>query len=158
MRRFTVPLTALALLASPAFGQSPRDLLFPRDQGCYMRHYDKAHLAKHPDQLVKDIAISPQAGPSSPRELVVRVVVRLRGNPEQLVGYGYCENTSGTLSCLLEGDMGWFQMKPAKSGATVSVGRDGVNFEGDTSVTQLGGGKSDDEIFALTKAPAGSCP
>ena len=86
------------------------------------------------------------------------MAVTLRGNPEHFMGYAYCDNTGGTLSCGLEGDAGWFQMKPTAKGALLMVGRDGIGFEGNSGFVELGGGRSDDESFALPKVPADSCP
>lgn len=138
-------LLPLLLIATPAFAESPRDALFPTERSCYQRQYDKAHLAKHPDQLVKTIAVGPEPGTMNARQLVLRVTVSLRGMAEQLLGYAYCENTGAVLSCGMEGDAGWFQIKPTAKGALIQVGRDGIGFEGDTGFVALGG----DESFAL---------
>lgn len=151
-------LLPLILLASPAFAESPRQAMFPTDGSCYLRHYDKAHLAKHPDQLVKDIAVGPEPSSMKAGQLILRVAVSLRGNPEPFLGYAYCDNTGSTLSCGLEGDAGWFQMKPTAKGALLMVGRDGIGFEGGSGFVELGGGRSDDESFAMPKVPADSCP
>lgn len=151
-------LLPLLLLATPALAESPREALFPSDGACYLRFYDKAHLAQHPDQLVKEIAVGPEPSSMKAGQLVLRVAVSLRGNPEQFRGYAYCDNTGGTLSCGLEGDAGWFQMQPTAKGALLMVGRDGIGFEGDSGFVELGGGRSDDESFAMPRVPADSCP
>lgn len=148
----------LLLLATPALAQSPREAMFPSDASCYLRHYDKAHLAKHPDQLVKDIAIGPDPAGFQGRELVLRVLVSLRGQSELMMGYAYCENTGGALSCGMEGDAGWFQLTPNAKGVKLSVGRDGLGFEGASGFVTLGGGESDDEVFVMPAVPADSCP
>lgn len=160
MRRSALPLllAVLPALAAPAFAESPRAALFPTDASCYLRAYDSAHLASHPDQLVKEIALGPEPGSFEADVLVLRVTVRLRGDAELRQADAYCENTGGTLSCGLEGDAGWFQLSPTAKGARMEVGRDGLGFEGETGFVELGGGQSDDEVFALPAVPADSCP
>lgn len=148
----------LLLLAGPALAESPGEALFPSEISCYRRVYDQAHLARHPDQLAKEIAVGPVPDSMKAGQLVLQVAVSLRGNPEIFLGYAYCDNTGGTLSCGLEGDAGWFQMKPTAKGALLMVGRDGIGFEGDTGFVELGGGRSDDEAFSMPKVPAKSCP
>ena len=151
-------LLALPLLASPALAESPRDALFPSDGSCYLRHYDNAHLAKHPDQLVKDIAIGPDPAGFRSNPMVLRLTVSLRGQSELFLAYAYCENTGGALSCGLEGDAGWFQITKGAKGAKIRVGRDGLGFEGASGFVTLGGGQSDDAVFVLPPVPADSCP
>lgn len=151
-------LLAFCLLATPALAESPRDALFPSDASCYLRHYTGAHLAKHPNQLVTDIAIGPEPGSFEADVLVVRMQVSLRDHPEILQTAAYCENTGGTLSCGLEGDGGWFQMERTPKGARVMVGRDGLFFEGARGFVHIGGGDSDDDVFLMPPVPADSCP
>lgn len=152
------PLLALLCLATPALAESPRAALFPTDATCYLRHYTDAHLASHPDQLVREIAIGPEPGSFEADVLVLRVAVWLRGTSGRMMAYGYCENTGGALSCGLEGDAGWLMVEPTAKGARVTVGRDGMALEGDSGFVTLGGGHSDDAVFALPRVPADSCP
>lgn len=151
------PVLALCLLASPALAESPRDALFPGDEGCYRRDYAAGHLAAHPDQLVREIQLSPDKAVLDARYLVLKVQVRLRGSDDELLASAYCENTGGSLSCGLEGDAGWLTLEPTAKGLRASVGRDGIGFETDTGFVTFGGGQNDDAVFAIPRASAEAC-
>jgi hypothetical protein len=156
MRPFLFP---LLLIATPALAQSPRDLMFPSDATCYLRHYGAAHLASHPAQLVTDIALGPDQPSWNAQELTLRLGVSLRGTSDYFLSYAYCENTGGALSCHLEGDAGWFTLEPAaKGGLLMTTGRGGIGFEGAGGMFQIGGSASDDESFLIPPVPADSCP
>ena len=157
MRRFL--LLPLVLAATPALAKSPRDAMFPADQGCYLRHYSAAHLASHPDQLVTEIALGPDAKGTDARYLTLRLGVSLRGTSDYFLSYAYCENTGGALSCHLEGDAGWFTLEPAaKGGLLMTTGRGGIGFEGAQGMFQIGGSASDDQSFLIPPVSADSCP
>lgn len=149
-------LVVLCLIASPALAESPREALFPDNWGCYRRDYDAAHLAKHPDQLVKTIRLSPDAAFSDERQLLLAVEIVPRGG-EAVLAHGFCENTGGNLSCGLESDAGWLMLEPTATGLRATVGRDGIRFETDTGFITFGGGHSDDEVFAIPRAPEEAC-
>lgn len=156
MRLFLFP---LVLIAAPASAQSPRDLMFPSDATCYLRHYSAAHLASHPAQRVTQIALGPEPGSRNPMQLTLRLAVSLRGTGEDFLSLAYCENTGGALSCQVEGDSGWFMLKPAaKGGILMTTGRRGLGFEGERDFVQIGGGASDDNSFLIPPVPADSCP
>lgn len=155
MRRLAL---ALTLLATPALAESPRAEMFPSDASCYLRHYDKAHLAKHPQQQVREIALGPQTGSFESDVLSLTVALSLRGVPEIYSGTAYCENTGGSLSCQMEGDAGWFTLTPRKKGTVLlKVGKDGLGFEGSNFIT-ISGTTGDDREFLLPPVPADSCP
>ena len=149
-------LLALLCLATPALAESPRDALFPEDRGCYRRDYDTAHLARHPDQRVKQIRLSPDKEASDDRYLVLAIEILPRGG-EAVLAHGYCENTGGSLSCGLEGDAGWLTLERTAKGVRASVGRDGISLETDTGFVTFGGGQSDDEVFAIPRAAEAAC-
>lgn len=144
------------ILASPALAESPRAALFPGDGGCYRSDYDAAHLAAHPDQLVKTIRLSADRPYSDERTLLLAIEILPRGG-EAVLAHGYCENTGGSLSCGLEGDAGWLTLEPTAKGLRATVGRDGIGFETDTGFVTFGGGESDDEVFAIPRAPEEAC-
>lgn len=155
MRRLAL---ALSLLATPALAQSPRAAMFPSDASCYLRHYDKAHLAKHPAQRVREIAIGPMTGNFESDVLILKVMVWIDGHDGYYTGVASCENTGGSLSCQLEGDAGWFTLTPRRQGAILmKLGRDGIGFEGRDFVT-LSGSSGDDREFLLPPVAADSCP
>lgn len=143
-------------LCQPANAESPRATLFPDDLGCYRRDYDAAHLAAHPDQLVKTIRLSPDKPFSDARYLLLAIEILPRGG-EAVLAHGYCENTGGSLSCGLEGDAGWLTLEPTAKGLRAKVGRDGIGFETDTGFITFGGGQSDDAVFAIPRAPEEAC-
>lgn len=156
MRPFLFP---LLLIATPALAQSPRDLMFPSDATCYLRHYTAAHLASHPAQRVTDIALGPDQPSWNAQELTLRLGVSLRGTSDYFLSYAYCENTGGALSCHLEGDAGWFTLEPAaKGGLVMTTGRGGIGFEGAEGMFLIGGSASDDNSFLIPPVPADSCP
>lgn len=159
MRALSLSLCLAALPALPLAAQSPRDAMFPTDASCYLRQYSRQHMADHPDQLVTQIAVGPEQGAFEADVLILKVAVYLRGSDERFLASAYCDNTGGTLSCGLEGDGGWFQMKPAKGGAVMlMVGRDPLGFEGARGFVTFGGGVSDDERFLIPRVPADACP
>lgn len=142
--------------ATPALAESPRAAVFPGDQGCYRRDYDAAHLAAHPDQLVKTIRLSADSAQSDARFLLLTIEIQPRGGAA-VRARGYCENTGGSLSCGLEGDAGWLTLEPTSKGLRAKVGRDGIGFETETGFVSFGGGQSDDEVFAIPHAPKAAC-
>ncbi|GAB1478325.1 hypothetical protein MASR2M74_08710 [Paracoccaceae bacterium] len=155
MRRLAL---ALSLLATPALAESPRAAMFPSDASCYLRHYDKAHLASHPQQQVSEIAIGPQTGSFESDVLSLTVALSLRGVSEIYTRTAYCENTGGSLSCQMEGDAGWFTLTPRKKGAVLlEVGKGGLVFEGRNFI-YISGTMGDDREFLLPPVPADSCP
>lgn len=158
MRRLAQDLTlALTLLATPALADSPRDEMFPSDGSCYLRHYDRAHLAAHPGQNIAEIAIGPLSGAFDARELILNVRITLRGSGNMYSGAAYCENTGGSLSCHLEGDAGWFTLTPRPGGAVrLDVGKGGIVFEG-RDFLYISGTMGDDRQFLMPPVPADSC-
>lgn len=153
-------LTAVLILAAlPAQAESPRRAMFPSDGSCYLRQYSRDHLAKHPDQLVTQIAIGPANGQAEADVLILHVAVYVRGSDEQYRGNAWCENTGGSLSCNLEGDGGWFSLSPGNKGALdMKVGRAPLGFEGSSGFITFGADASDDDSFVIPKVPADACP
>lgn len=138
---------------SPGCAQadSPQQQMFPTQDSCYARSYSAAHLAKHPAQRVKQIAVRPDLTLADP-QLVLHVGVSLRGVPGgDFEGLGYCENEGGsTLYCGMEGNAGGFQITPAKGGAIlISVSSIGLSFENETGFVRLERGLGDDRSFLL---------
>lgn len=147
----------IALLAAPAMAQSPQEAIFPFDGYCYLRHYSSAHLAEHPDQRVREVALGPYPGFVNADAPMVKVVLSLRGG-NRYEATAYCENDGGALSCQLESDGGWFHLQPRPKGAVLfQVGRRGIAFEG-ADFLELSGTRGDDREFLLPHVPADSCP
>ena len=116
--------TALALLTVPACA----------DSLCFGRHYDAAHLAKHPDQLVTNmtLALNPD-GPvarGSPTmdggrikiPFDFKIAMTKRGDNNLYVQEGYVENREGKYRGVVECDGGGFMLRKAPSGVLLSIG------------------------------------
>lgn len=155
-----LPLLMLAVLAMPALAQSPRDIMFPSDASCYLRHYDKAHLSKHQEQIVKEIALGPwDPAVGDGDRLVLLLAVYVRGTDERFVANAYCKNEADHLHCQMEGDAGSFTVTPAKNGAIrLDLTRDGIAFEGEGGFVALSGTSGDDRQFLIPPVPADACP
>lgn len=160
MVRFQAPLAALLACATPALAKGPMDRIFPSDGSCYLRHYDRSHMSKHQDQLVTDIAIGPYAPEWKTREdVVVTVMVSVRGTDEFFLANAYCKEGSTDLFCQMEGDAGAFTLTPQKGGKIMlSPTRAGMAFEGQSSFIALSGTSGDDRDFLMPPVPADSCP
>lgn len=144
----------------PAQAQSPADRMFPGGEACYLRSYSRNHLASHPDQRSREIALGPWApGRGDPRSLVLKLQLWLRDAAAPVWGVAFCENTGGSLSCGLEGDAGHFTLTPQEDGRIrLEVGRHGLLFEGADEIIEISGTTGDDRTFLMPRVPADSCP
>ncbi len=125
---------------------------------CYIRQYDKAHLAKHPDQLVTSVSmsISPiNEGGTTP---TLNLFITFRGSNSVYQGVGICKFTGDDLTCGVEGDGGSFTLS-AKSDTSLllTVGLGGMGFEGDRDYREISGTKGDDRSFVIPSAPSRYC-
>jgi hypothetical protein len=145
------PAAALADAVSAVFGDG-------RDRGCFVREYDAAHLAAHPRQRVRRIAIDHR-----PRtELVADYGPVLAGisvtmrNPAEGSGGAelICRDENGAALCGLEADGGTVRLERAGDRLTVRV-IEGLRFETETGFVDLSGG--DDDAFVLRRAPPQAC-
>ena len=153
------PILAALLLAQPAAAQTLREAWFSQFSGCYLRHYDAAHLAKHPVQQVTMMALGPDhTDPASNdgRDLHLRLQFSLRsGGPYSATAY--CGEAGQTLACSIEGDGGEFVLEPARNGALrLSLTGWGIGIEGDRDFAELSADRGDDRVFLLPAASA--CP
>lgn len=142
-------LTCLSLAAAEA--QSPQDQMFPRGDRCYARNYGAGHLAKHPDQRVTRIAVSPDFVSEAPR-LALELRLQLRGsNGGAFEAQAVCENNgASTLYCAMEGDAGGFQITPARNRAIqITVSSLGMSFENEGGFITLERTSGDDRSFIL---------
>ncbi|MEZ5798491.1 MAG: hypothetical protein R3D63_14080 [Paracoccaceae bacterium] len=131
--------------------------IFPTDQSCYRRQYDRAHLASHPDQRVTEIAVGAVARDA--RVVVVNLSLMRRGDREVYLASAYCESRLDHLSCLMEGDAGAFDLSPAKGGKLLlTVATRGMAFEGARDFVEISGLTGDDRSFLLAGAAPGACP
>jgi hypothetical protein len=146
----------VAGLSLPAMAQGPIDKLFPGKSGCYARSYSLSHLAKHPEQLVTDIALLADPEVADPM-LGLWVLVELRGDiAGSYEGFGYCDPAGPGLACRMEGDAGSFTVTEDEAGAIlIEVGRHGMSFEGEVDFITLMPDRGDDRSFLLKPV---ACP
>ena len=151
-----LPVLVLGLIAGRAMAENPMQAMFPGKAGCYARSYNASHLAKHPEQLVTNLAIVADASMADPM-LGLWIGADLRGDiAGHYEGYAYCETAGGSLSCGMEGDAGSFTVSSDKDGnILIEVGRYGMSFEGAVDFITLKADRGDDRSFILNPAPCG---
>ena len=158
------PLIPLALIfaAIPAFAEARNvyDTHFSGKQNsaCFIRSYDNAHLAKHPDQLVTSITVS--ISPLSPGGTtpILNVFTSFRGDSYYYHGAAFCRYAGDALACVLEGDQGTFSLSGRKGRKILlQVGRDGLEFEGANGTHSISGTTGDDRSFLIPSVPSPQC-
>lgn len=101
---------------------------------CFERHYDAAHLGKHPDQLITSmtLALDPD-GPVARGSPTIeegrvkvpfdfKIAMTRRGDNNLYVQAGYVENRDGTYRGVVECDGGGFTLRQIPSGVLLSIG------------------------------------
>jgi hypothetical protein len=160
MRRFfvvlvaaTSPLPALADLASDYFGNPTLP-----SGGCYIRQYDAAHLARHPEQTVTQIALYPSALSYDPGFELLELFVRVTGTNLEYHATAYCDRSADRWDCGLEGDAGSFILTGEKPGLLrLTLNRDGISFEGAQDFLTLHGDRGDDRVFLIPNVDGDLC-
>lgn len=148
----------LVLLPCPLLGQTGATAMFPPEAACFHRQYDAAHLAKHPQQQVIDIALTPAEGQEVSTSLVVDISVKLRDISDSYIGSAYCEPDTVGLSCGMEGDAGAFGLELREDGALLlKVDPRGMSFEGAQDFLTLSGNSGDDRAFLMYPVAAADC-
>ncbi|MEO5616041.1 MAG: hypothetical protein ABIR04_14120 [Cypionkella sp.] len=148
----------LTILPLPLYAQTGATAMFPPEASCFQRHYDAAHLAKHPQQLITDIALTPAEGQEVSTSLVVDISVKLRDISDSYIGSAYCEADSVGLSCGMEGDAGAFSLALREDGALLlKVDPRGMSFEGAQDFLTLSGSSGDDRAFFMYPVAAADC-
>lgn len=149
--------------------------LLPPNPGasiCFARHYDSAHLQKHPRQQVRSIAFrlayyrhDPDAYfPKGQRNYYFELRARLRNGPEMRSGGECAPGSDGTnIACMVECDGGGVLVRK-----TAGPGQLLVDLEATGRIRMsLGCGEGDgvdlepgldDKRFLLTQLPADRCP
>jgi hypothetical protein len=162
--RPTLLLLALAALPGPLAAQTFRDTHFANPDlpggPCYQRTYTTAHLADHPQQQVTQITLRPSL--LSPEvatgDYLLDLFVMRRGDPEELMATAYCTPRSTRMDCLLEGDAGGFRLEAAgPARLRLTVGPQGVLFEGRADVLELSATTGDDRVFLIPNAAPEAC-
>ena len=134
--------------------------------GCFTRSYDRAHLARHPDQLVTAVKLHvyrPPRGITSKYWFLAKF--DLRGRDETLRTSGICDETAKGLHCFVECDGGEVDVVPREHDALMYLDRINVAKCGQDYVNEGGqeltGGKDDREfrLYRVDNAPcAGMTP
>ena len=148
----------LMILPLPLYAQTGATAMFPPEASCFQHHYDAAHLAKHPQQKITDIALTPAEGQEVSTSLVIDISVKLRGISDSYIGSAYCEPDSVGLSCGMEGDAGAFSLALRDGGALLlQVDSGGMSFEGERDFLTLSGSSGDDRAFLMYPVAAADC-
>lgn len=160
---------ALGVVLSPqvaSAGGGADEVLYgrPLPQGelgvaCFVRHYDHAHLAAHPEQRVTDMVALAyrQDGPGTP-ESVFNMTLRFRNIPGDQQFPGVCQSVAGSqrLACGVECDGGSFAV--SGSGETsILVDISGGIGSCDGEIPAGAGFGSDDKIFRLDRTDIADC-
>lgn len=158
-------LFALALVA--ACGQPLPG--FAKDawwKGCFRGDYDPAHLAAHPGQTVKGIAVrvTPMTGNGS-WIANAELTVTPRGKKTKYYVSGDCQVNATGLDCSMDCDAGGFTLAPRAAGVKLVVGTAGGDIRlsraGQDSEESKGPflrtNNSEDRTFLLPPAPAAAC-
>ncbi|WP_157961668.1 hypothetical protein [Acuticoccus kandeliae] len=147
------------------------DLVALKDgaDACWVRDYDNAHLARHPDQTVTRMALSldvfHDSDPQTP-SLGFLLTARRRGGDGEPGAVGRCQQRDDGVACYAECDGGGFLLRRASSPGAILLDMRHVGWlrlhdcdetEGDTPRNPpLTPGK-DDAVFRLDAAPMARC-
>jgi hypothetical protein len=126
--------------------------------GCFARVYDKAHLEKHPDQLVTAVKLHIRKWKDE-KSFEFALKVKIRGRNETLHTGGLCHKGESGLSCSVECDGGGINVVPRGDHAMMYVERIRMaTCDSDyvDSGEDLSGGK-DDRIFRLNRVDKREC-
>ena len=105
---------ASAMNIAPAVAESLR--------GCFVRVYDKAHLAQHPDQMITRVKLRIYASPTDATKSSFSIRVQRRGR-RALHNEGICEPWDGVTTCYVECDGGGVRVFPqTKSKVLIRLG------------------------------------
>jgi hypothetical protein len=130
----------------------------PNALGCFTRSYDRAHLAKHPDQLVTAVKLHihrPPPGNGSKYWFLAQF--KLRGKDETLRTSGICNEKASGLHCFVECDGGGVDVVPRARDAMMYLDRIRVAAcDGEEAGEELSGGK-DDRVFRLDRVDDATC-
>jgi hypothetical protein len=129
---------------------------------CFTRTYDASHLAKHPRQKVRFIALdmvpeNADGRGNSAEDFQLGVGVEVKGGKERYLRQAYCKASASAAECFLEADGGRITIKPADGGRLrLEVGSYGLSFEA-SDFLQIGADESDDNVFILDRAAVADC-
>ena len=149
-------LPLLLLWPVSAGAETMADTHFARNF-CWERSYSTAHLAEHPEQTVTSFRIgrAPLGHPRAPGKLAMELTLTFRGanggrGGEEIPWAAECRPNEDALRCFLEGDAGEFRIEAAGQDILVTVGEEGLSFEG-RELHLLQADEGDDRAFLLRR-------
>jgi len=154
--RAGLPFTAVVLTLCAANAESA-----PLS-GCYIRHYDAAHLAAHPTQQVREVALSlaPMSGDHGQWAASGTLRISVKGHKGYRSVSGDCTQKAGTLTCDGDCDTGEYRVMFSGQASVLMtitdrllLQRDGCD---DEDYFELKPDKENTQ-FLLHSAPASSC-
>ena len=155
MKKTIVIAAALATLTTTALAD---DLAL----GCFIRAYDKAHLARHPDQLVTAVKLRiKRPPPDTGAQYWFDFEARVRGRNDSLHTSGICNEKAAGLHCFVECDGGGVDVVNRGDHVMmylerIRVAACGEELKDDGGGEELRRGK-DDRVFRLDRVNARAC-
>ena len=131
----------------------------PDALGCFTRTYDRAHLARHPDQLIKEVQLNIHKPPpdiDTGKFYWFVAQFRVRGKNKPLRTGGICNEKASGLHCFVECDGGGVDVVPRARDATMQLDRISGPACNEDSARELTGGK-DDRVFRLDRVNDAAC-
>ncbi|MDR3376241.1 MAG: hypothetical protein P4L98_21165 [Ancalomicrobiaceae bacterium] len=158
-----------ASFASPGHAETPAAPLGlvdgkPAPYACFTRHYDAAHLASHPKQNVKDMAVLIAAyadqQPDFPQWTII-VSVHFRGHAQRFAVSGSCSlghDPGQLLACGVDCDGGRIGIRQKGSDELLLDIPEGARVGNeDEVVPKTARFGSDDKTFLLNRVSARDC-
>ena len=148
-----------ALLILGAFGAVADAGMADSVRGCFVRVYDRAHLARHPDQVVTAVKLLVK---QAERGLSVRLFpesIKVRGRNEVLKTAGLCQTGGPRVHCFVECDGGGIDVNPRPGFVMMYLERIRMAECGKDNVEggeEISGGK-DDREFRLDRVDEVMC-
>ena len=127
--------------------------------GCFVRTYDKTHLAEHPDQLVTAVKLHIIKWKEDESYFEFALKVKVRGRNETLHTGGLCRGGASGLRCSVDCDGGGINVVPRGDHAMMYLERIRMaTCDSDyvDSGEDLSGGK-DDRVFRLNRVDEHEC-
>jgi hypothetical protein len=150
--RTLIIIAALLVLAGPA--------LADEKSGCFARVYDRAHLAKHPDQLVTSGRLHIYPAPrGSAHANWFALRFQVRGREATLRTEGFCVKEGPGLRCQVECDGGGVRVEHCTGHVMMHLDRITVATCGQNVIEdgeEVSGGK-DDRDFLLHRVDDAVC-
>jgi hypothetical protein len=153
---------ALAASAGDAtvFGKVPAN---GKLYACYTRAYDKAHLASHPKQNARDMALFVNAVGEDALQYGLAIGVHFRKSPKLFQVSGGCSRSDdgkGTLHCGVECDGGQIDVSVKDENSVLVAIPDGARTwdpESDDDPPANARFGADDKLFRLDRADLKDC-